>query len=182
MICAAFGAALTGCTLVFAAAAAPVPEPPSYRMSEYRAPTPATVDGQKGLTSAEAHELWAAGKAAFIDVLPRAPKPADLLPGTVWREKPHSDIPHSIWLPDTGYGALSPETEAYFRRGLEEASGGKKDATLVIYCLRNCWMSWNAAKRAKSMGYSHVFWYPEGADGWAEAGYPVELREPVKRD
>jgi len=164
------------------ALAAPVSEPPSYRMSDYRGPTPATVDGQQGLTTAEAHRLWATGKAAFVDVLPRAPKPANLLPGTVWREKPHSDIPHSIWLPDTGYGALPPETEAYFRRGLEQASGGKKDATLVIYCLRDCWMSWNATKRAKSMGYGHVFWYPEGSDGWAEAGNPVELRQPLKRD
>jgi len=180
----ALGTALVGGAVLFAAyaTAAPVPEPPSYRMSEYRGPTPATVDGRKGLTTAEAHALWASGKAAFVDVLPRAPKPANLLPGTIWRDKPHSDIPHSIWLPDTGYGALPPETEAYFRRGLELASGGKKDATLVIYCLRNCWMSWNAAKRAKSMGYSQVFWYPEGADGWAEAGYPTELREPEKRD
>jgi rhodanese-related sulfurtransferase len=42
-------------------------------------------------------------------------------------------------------------------------------------------MSWNAAKRAMSLGYSNVAWYPEGADGWAKAGHPLEPREPEPR-
>ena len=37
-------------------------------------------------------------------------------------------------------------------------------------------MSWNAAKRALALGYAHVAWYPEGADGWAAAGLPLEKR------
>ena len=40
-------------------------------------------------------------------------------------------------------------------------------------------MSWNAAKRAISYGYSNVHWYPEGTDGWAEAGLPLAGAEPV---
>ncbi len=103
-----------------AAMAETVPEPSSYQLSDYRAPTPATVDGQKALTTAEAHDLWANKKAVFVDVLPRPPRPANLVPGTIWRDKPRNDIPGSLWLPDTGYGAISPETEAYFRRGLEQ--------------------------------------------------------------
>ncbi|HEY1736938.1 MAG TPA: PQQ-dependent catabolism-associated CXXCW motif protein [Methylovirgula sp.] len=184
-----FAALKTGCVVVLstlllsaAAAAGTVPEPSSYRLSDYRAPTPATVDGQKALTTAEAHDLWTNKKAVFVDVLPRPPKPADLVPGTVWRDKPRNDIPGSLWLPDTGYGAMPPETEAYFRRGLEQATGGQKDKEIVIYCLRDCWMSWNATKRAHSMGYTHAFWYSEGTDGWSAAGYPLEARDPVKRD
>jgi rhodanese-related sulfurtransferase len=42
-------------------------------------------------------------------------------------------------------------------------------------------MSWNAAKRAMSLGYSDVAWYPEGADGWAKVGHPLEPREPEPR-
>lgn len=153
-------------------------EPFDYRLSDYRAPTPDTLDGQKGLTTAEAHELWLDHKAVFIDVLPRPPKPADLLPGTVWRDKPRADIPGSTWLPDTGYGELAPPVADYFAKGLKTASEGRQDTALVFYCLRQCWMSWNAAKRAKSLGYSHVLWYPDGTDGWTEAGYPLEPREP----
>jgi rhodanese-related sulfurtransferase len=37
-------------------------------------------------------------------------------------------------------------------------------------------MSWNAAKRALSYGYTHVFWYRDGSDGWQEiGGFVVEV-------
>jgi PQQ-dependent catabolism-associated CXXCW motif protein len=51
----------------------------------------------------------------------------------------------------------------------------------VIYCLRDCWMSWNAAKRALAMGYSNVVWYPEGTDGWEEWGLPLQEIQPEPR-
>ena len=38
-------------------------------------------------------------------------------------------------------------------------------------------MSWNAAKRALALGYTHVAWYPEGTDGWAAADLPLEPRD-----
>ena len=86
------------------------PEPAGYRMSDFRGTVPATLDGQPALSVAEAHALWEKKAAAFVDVLPQAPKPAGLAPGTLWRDKPRFDIPGSIWLPDTGYGALAPVT------------------------------------------------------------------------
>jgi len=52
-------------------------------------------------------------------------------------------------------------------------SKGKHDAPLVFFCLKNCWMSWNAAKRALEYGYSNVMWYRDGSDGWQELGYPL---------
>ncbi len=161
--------------------AATVPEPASYRTSDYKATTPATLDGAPGLTTAKAHELWAAKDAVFVDVLPQAPRPANLVPGTLWRDKPRLDIPGSTWLPDTGYGELAPETADYFRRGLQHATGGDQAKTLVIYCLRHCWMSWNAAKRAKSLGYTQVLWYPEGTEGWSDAGFALKEQEPLPR-
>ena len=39
-------------------------------------------------------------------------------------------------------------------------------------------MSWNAAKRALALGYRRVLWYPEGTDGWARQGLPLERRAP----
>ena len=94
-----------------------VPEPDGYRTDDYRAPVPATLAGVRVLTTAEAEAIWRAGTGAFIDVLPRAPKPQNLPAGTVWRDKPRLNIPGSVWLPDTGYGKLAEATEDYLRRG-----------------------------------------------------------------
>jgi PQQ-dependent catabolism-associated CXXCW motif protein len=164
-----------------ARAATSVPEPKTYRTSQYKAPTPATLDGALALSVTQAHALWAQKTAVFVDVLPQPPKPANLVPGTLWRDKPRFDIPGSIWLPDTGYGALAPVTANYFRRGLRNATGGDKEKPLVFYCLRNCWMSWNAAKRAKTLGYTHVLWYSDGTEGWSEAGYALKEQPPFPR-
>jgi PQQ-dependent catabolism-associated CXXCW motif protein len=177
-VVAAFASALIAS---FAAEAGePPPEPDSYRGSDYRSPTPASLKGARVLTTEEAAALWRAGEAAFIDVLPQAPRPAGLPADVVWRDKPRFDIPGSMWLPDTGYGELAPVMLDYFRRGLDQALSGRS-LPLVFYCLKDCWMSWNAAKRALALGYSKVAWYPEGADGWAAAGLPLEKRMPQPR-
>ena len=158
-----------------------VPEPEGYRSDNYRAPVPATLSGGKVLTTAEANAIWRTGAAVFIDVLPRPPKPPNLPAGTVWRDKPRLNIPGSVWLPDTGYGTLAAATEEYLRQGLARASGGDKTRLLVLYCQANCWMSWNAAKRALSFGYSNVAWYPDGTDGWQAADLPLAETQPEPR-
>ena len=177
-------AAIAVCLIAFAPAAAsgqdrPIPEPGGYRMDDYRAPTPATLEGARVLTTREAADLWRAGTAVFIDVMPQPPRPAGLPPGTIWRDKPRHNIPGSIWLPDTGYGALAAATEDYLRNGLAQASGGDQTKMLVFYCQRECWMSWNAAKRALGFGYRNVAWFPDGSDGWQEAGLPLVEAHPA---
>src|SRR6202521_4183894 len=135
------------------------PEPDEYRADNYRAPVPATLKGARVLTTEQAEAIWRAGSGVFIDVLPRAPKPQNLPPDTVWREKLRLNIPGSVWLPDTGYGKLAAATEDYLRHGLARASGGNNAKLLVIYCQADCWMSWNAAKRVLSYGYPNIAWY-----------------------
>ena len=171
--------ALACALLAGAAQAQDVPEPDGYRTSEYRTPTPATLRGARVVTTVEAEALWKAKDAIFVDVMPHAPRPANLPAGTIWRDQPRSNIPGSIWLPDTGYGELAAATEDYLRRNLARATAGNPAKLLVIYCLRDCWMSWNAAKRALEMGYRNVAWYPEGTDGWADADLPLEPATPV---
>jgi PQQ-dependent catabolism-associated CXXCW motif protein len=156
-------------------------EPSGYRLEDYRAPTPATLSGARVVTNAEAHRLWTDKQAIFVDVLPQAPRPANLPENVLWRDKPRFGIPGSMWLPDTGYGALAPEVERYFFDGLARASGGDKTKAMLFYCQRNCWMSWNAAKRALQSGYINVIWYPDGTEGWSEEGYPFEERRPEPR-
>jgi len=158
-----------------------ISEPDGYRTENYRAPVPATLSGARVLSTQEAEAIWRAKGGIFIDVLPRPPKPKNLPEGTVWRDKPRFNIPGSMWLPDTGYGALAAPTESYLRQGLAHASGGNRQAQLVIYCQADCWMSWNAAKRALSYGYPNVAWYPEGTDGWERADLPLDQSQPEPR-
>ncbi|GGD36247.1 hypothetical protein GCM10011335_44020 [Aureimonas glaciei] len=180
-------AALGGALPMFSAAAETAvsaerpAEPATYRMDDYRSPTPATLAGATVVDPADARRLFDEGGAVFVDVLPRAPRPSGLPASTVWRPKPRKDIPGSIWLVDTGYGALPPAMEGYFLDGLAKATDGDWQRPLVFYCLRDCWMSWNAARRAMAAGYRQVIWYPDGTDGWAEAGLPLEPREPEAR-
>ena len=145
---------------------AEVPEPEGYRGPPYSAPVPATLAGATVVDNATAARLHRDGTAVFIDVMPRDVKPADLPEGTIWRDKPRDSIPGAIWLPNTGFEALSPEEEAYLRAGLEKATNGNKDRPVVIFCRAECWMSWNVAKRALEMGYTQVNWYPDGPEGW----------------
>ncbi|MCK1358858.1 PQQ-dependent catabolism-associated CXXCW motif protein [Bradyrhizobium sp. 199] len=156
-------------------------EPEGYRADNYRAPVPATLAGARVLSTVEAEAIWRARSGAFINVLPRPPKPKNLPEGTVWRDAPRRNIPGSIWLPDTGYGSLPLAMEDYFQRGLARASRGDKAALVVIYCLADCWMSWNAAKRALDYGYSNIAWYPDGTDGWERAKLPTEEAKPEAR-
>jgi hypothetical protein len=51
------------------------PEPQSYRMADYRAPTPVTLKGARVLTTDPAQDIWRKSAAVFIDVLPQAPRP-----------------------------------------------------------------------------------------------------------
>jgi PQQ-dependent catabolism-associated CXXCW motif protein len=129
------------------------------------------------LTTAEAKLYWKNG-AVFVDVLAHSPRPANLPNGAIWHEKMRRDIPGSVWLPDTGYGELAMETENYFRLGLERVTQSDGAKLLVFYCLRDCWMSWNAAKRALALGYKNVAWYPDGTDGWEAAGLPLQEAKP----
>jgi PQQ-dependent catabolism-associated CXXCW motif protein len=152
-----------------------------YRADNYRAPVPATLAGARVLATEQAEAIWRSGTAVFIDVLPHPPKPPNLPEGTIWRDKPRHNIPGSVWLPDTGYGTLAAATEDYLRTGLARAAEGNIAKLLVIYCQADCWMSWNAAKRVLSYGYSNVAWYPDGTDGWLRAGLPVEESQPVPR-
>jgi len=168
-------AALVAATPCFAA----VIEPVGYRMDHYRAPVPETVQGASVVHTAGLPQLISAQHPILIDVLPAPTPPADPRPGLPRMPLPHADIPGSIWLADVGRGAISPQTDAWFRAQLTQATHGDKNTPVLFYCLSNCWMSWNATKRAVSYGYTHAIWYPEGADGWQSAGNPTQTAHPV---
>ncbi|NDW06902.1 PQQ-dependent catabolism-associated CXXCW motif protein [Jiella sp. 40Bstr34] len=157
-----------------------VPEPEGYRMGDYRTSVPETLTGGTVVQTQEAIRLHQQG-VPFVDVLPRPPRPKNLPKETIWRPEPRRDIPGSIWLVDTGYGELAPVMERYLMDGIARVTKGDKTAPVLFYCKRDCWMSYNAAKRALAAGYTSVYWYPDGTEGWEEAGRPLEKREPEPR-
>ncbi len=164
-------AAVLALALLPAPGAAQVAEPDGYRMDSYRAPVPETLAGATVISPGQAHDLWQAG-AVFVDVLPRAPRPDSLPEGTIWNEKPRLSVPGAVWLPNVGYGAIADVTDAYFRAGLAQAAPDPA-TPVVFFCLAECWMSWNAAKRALEYGYGAVHWMPDGTDGWVFHDYPT---------
>ena len=174
-------AAFTLLGLSAPALAGAAPEPADFRMEDYRSPTPPTLKGATVVTTAQAAALWQNKAALFVDVMPFTPKPANLPKGTIWRDPVRQDIPESLWLANVGYGALPKETEAYLSAALASHAGSKQ-SPILFYCMTDCWMSWNAAKRAMQLGYTNVIWYPAGADGWKRAGLPVVENKPLAMD
>jgi PQQ-dependent catabolism-associated CXXCW motif protein len=156
-------------------------EAEGYRMDNYRAPTPETVPGGVLIDTEAAYKLWKAGGAIWVDVLPVPRRPENLPPHALWMPVPRRNIPGSLWLPDVGRGALNPQLEAYFRTHLDEATDGINGRPIVFYCLADCWMSWNATKRAASWGYTQLYWYRDGIDAWEAAGLPTADAEEVPR-
>ena len=171
-------AAIVAICLPLAAWAQSVVEPDDYETEHYRGPVPVSLTGATVVDADAAFALWKTGHVAFIDVLPRAPKPENLPEGTIWREKPRDSIPGALWLPNVGYGELADVTHTYFRAGLDQATQGDSDHPVLFFCLDECWMSWNAAKRALEYGYTNVFWFPEGTDGWTFEDYETEDLQP----
>ncbi len=149
------------------------------RMERYRAPVPDFIPGGSVATLDEMRRLIAGGRALFIDVYPPEGAGPDPLDGTWRNTETRENIAGSVWLPNVGRGYLEPDLEAYFRRNIERLSSGDKARPLVFYCTADCWQSWNAARRAILWGYAAVYWYPEGTDGWTEAGGRIVPAEPV---
>ena len=166
---------MIGLSLTLPAAA---PEPDAFRMDHYRDAVPATLRGARVVHAADLTSLMGAQNPLLIDVLPSPTPPADSRPGLPRIPVPHRNIPGSYWLPEVGRGSLAPATEAWFKARLATLTGHDRKRLLVIYCLSQCWMSWNAAKRAVSYGYTSTAWFPDGADGWEKAGHVLAPATP----
>ena len=177
ILAAVLGLALA--VLSFGASFAEVAEPEGYKLDHFRSAVPCGLKGAKTVGAKAAWALWQGGDTLFIDVMPQAPKPKNLPEGTFWRERTRDTIPGSYWLANVGYGRLHPDAELWFKDKLELLSGGNKERPILFYCLMNCWMSWNAAKRALSYGYQNVLWFPEGTDGWSFENYPLKAQYPA---
>jgi PQQ-dependent catabolism-associated CXXCW motif protein len=175
--------ALLLCASLASAAEAPLFNADGYRSARYRAPLPATVDGATALDTAGLRALLAQEPVVLVDVYAAARQPADGTLDATWLvPQPRQSLPGSTWLPNVGYGELDPTVAAYFRDHLARLTSGDPTRPLVIFCVVDCWMSWNAVRRAAALGYRRLYWYREGTDGWQAAGLPLAAvqAEPLR--
>lgn len=160
--------------LVAAVPALAVDEPADYRTSDYDAPVPETLAGAHVVGDEAAHALWLTGRVAFLDVMPDLPRPKNLPKTVLWQGRKRDSVPGAIWLPYAGFGDLSPDDRDRFAADLAHHTAGDQAAPILFLCRADCWMSWNAARRAVALGYSRVFWYPHGTTGWTFWDWPVQ--------
>lgn len=154
--------------------------PTGLRMQRYRAPTPDCVPKGQTLDIAALQALLQTEpKPILIDVWAILLRTEEGF-GSEWLpNETHYSLPNAVWLPNVGYGKLKPLLEDYLQQNLQRLTQGDKTQPLVFFCVADCWMSWNTVQRVHEYGYSKVYWYKNGTDGWDEVGLPLEVVEPV---
>ncbi len=164
--------------LAFGAPSAEVPEPASYWTGPMHGEVPATLAGARVVGTGELTTLLQSGTVVLVDAAAPEHRPADLPTDVLWSPPAHPVIEGSVWLPGIGAGEIDAVTNAFFEGELARLTGNSLDRAIVFYCHPSCWASWNAAKRAIGYGYRNVFWYPQGMEGWRDAGKPLAVAVP----
>ncbi|MET0015113.1 MAG: rhodanese-like domain-containing protein [Sedimenticola sp.] len=114
-------------------------------------PAPASVEGTTFIDTATAKQLQADG-IPFVDVRP----------ASMYQE---GRIPGAISLP------LGAE---FNHQALAKVAG--PDDPVVLHCRgKDCLMSSMAARQALQWGYSRIYYYRAGYNGWKGDGHPVEM-------
>lgn len=146
-----------------------------YRLSHYRSPTPLTHEHAHTLDTAALQQLLREQPGTrLIDVYRQ-----QWLHGQFIEDEVHANLPNSLWLANTGDGELNAQWQDYFQRHLAQASQGNRAWPLVFYCRSDCWLGWNAVKRAHQLGYTNLYWYRDGIDAWQQAGLPLIPAQPL---
>jgi PQQ-dependent catabolism-associated CXXCW motif protein len=152
---------------LFLVAATPgqVPEPAGLWQGAMHGYTPNTVTGATVLDTAGLSKLLAATPPIMVDVAEADKKPASMPATALWMPA-HRSIPGAAWLPGAGSGSDDASFVDAFKTRFAALTGGDRAKPIVAFCHPECWGSWNAAKRLVGLGYTKVYWYPEGMEGW----------------
>jgi PQQ-dependent catabolism-associated CXXCW motif protein len=152
--------------------------PEGYRQPPYKAQTPTLLPGAETLSVAQAQAMHEAG-VVMIDATPLTIGAYGAMNGQWVIKEDHETIAGAVWLPNIGRATLQPWLEAWFAERLVQLSGGDKETPLIFFCRPDCWMSWNAGRRALSLGYQKIYWFRPGLPGWKEQGLPTETAVPA---
>ena len=139
-----------------------------YRLPPFKAPVTAPLPGVTILDDHAFQALLESPPIVLVDVYALS-----WHNGLFLQDSPHLTIPGSIWLPNVGAPTLDDEWRDYFTQTLDAQREHSASAPLVFFCRADCWLSWNAARRAKAMDYEELYWYPNGVDGWQASGHSL---------
>lgn len=130
-------------------------------------PTPLTVPGAQRLTTLEVRALTASDRnVLLVDVL------ADAHQNT---------IQGAHYVPAAGQpGNFNDGPQQATVRALGTLTQNTRDRPLVFFCAGSaCWESYNAVLRARSAGYTRLYWYRGGLASWNAAGLPFQSLPPA---
>ena len=153
-----------------------------YRIDRQRAPTPTDIPPPARVADADETAALIARGAVAIDVFGAPQSRYDELDGLWLVREPRMSLPGATWLPETGRGAPSEEIRRYLRTNVERLTGGDRERTVIVFCVADCWMSWNAAQRIAAMGWRDVRWFRLGVDGWLDSGRALAPVMPTPVD
>ncbi|MGO1503044.1 MAG: rhodanese-like domain-containing protein [Marinobacter sp.] len=149
--------------------------PEGYRIDRYRSPTPDAIEDVQTISTSELKAALRAFPAPIIiDVINSQYRASRFI-----ETKPHHSVPGAYWLPNTGRGSLDQPWHDYLVKNVRKLTMSNHDYPVVVMCKSDCWLSWNAARRLKDAGFTHLFWYKNGIDSWQNADLPVEIITPV---
>ena len=150
-----------------------------YRVTAYRAVVPSPPPSVARIGAAEVARLVDAGRAILVDVVPAegGVRGAD----GHWRlAREERGIAGAAWFPEAGRGRIDPAIERWFVASVRRLRARQPRAPLIVFCLADCWMSWNASLRLRRAGLRDVRWFAEGADGWRDLGRPLAPMTPYE--
>ena len=149
------------------------------RIHHYTERVPDHVPGGRVVDTQGIKRLIDTADVVLIDVLSISGVRYDEIDGSWTGYEPRYNLPESLWLPNVGYGRPSEDMLNYFIDTVRNAVLGDLSRPILIYCVSDCWMGWNAVQHLARAGFSNVYWAPRGTDGWTEAGYEVVLTKPT---
>ena len=145
-----------------------VPSTDTVRREDYHADTPLSLRGVNTVKTVDLVKMMVSHAPPIL---------VDALGGDG-----HRTLPGAYWIRDAGFGG-SESTSADIRDRLGVVltglTRGNKAAPIVFFCVEaRCWLSYNAALRARDLGYTAVHWYRGGTKAWGAA--KLELLDAVQ--
>lgn len=149
-----------------------------YRVAHYRSVVPRAPDGVERIDATRVADMIERHHAILIDVMPAEGGVRDPATGQ-WRlAEKRLSLPGAHWFPEAGRGVLDPGIARWFGDGVASLRSKSAANPLILFCLADCWMSWNAARRLHRDGYRNVYWFANGTDGWRDLGKPLVEVQP----
>jgi PQQ-dependent catabolism-associated CXXCW motif protein len=143
--------------------------------------TPATLAKQNHLTGMTPKMLEGIRRldtAELVTALKQTERPVTI---DVMNSGP--TIPGTLNFINAGLSFQEEKKETAFEerfRQMLKAAAPDLNQPVVFYCASSeCWLSVNAAMRARKIGYTQVMWYRGGLAAWVRAGLPTAHRTPV---